>query len=501
MKKIFFIVINLSSVLILSAQNVGIGTTTPNNSAALDIQSNNKGMLVPRIALTASNVASPVAAPADALLIYNTATAGTGSNAVTPGFYYWSAASSRWTSINQTSTNGNVGYGSWGDCSMTGITEYNPVADDNGITGSQFGFNVSVSSNFAIIGNPRDDIGANTDQGSASIYQFNGSNWVFMQKISDPTGAALNNFGINVSISGNYAVVGEPRYDVGPNTGQGAACVYQFNGSSWVLMQRIIDATGSANASFGQNVSVSGNYIAIGAVLETVGGHTLQGTASVYQYNGTSWVLMQKIIDATGGSTDNFGRVALSGNYLAIGGSNSNLGQGSVSVYQYNGSAWVLMQKIIPAGSFGDYFGATVSLSGTYLLVSSNGDDIGSNTDQGSASIFQYNGTNWVLMQTLIDPNGTTNDFFGLGVSISSNYAIIGITGHAVGNSTNQGSAIIYQHVGAGWQKLQYITDPGGSTNDGLGQTAALDGATKRFLIGAPGYSGQKGKVVFGKIN
>ncbi len=38
----------------LSAQSVGIGTTTPNTFSMLDISSSNKGLLLPRIALTST---------------------------------------------------------------------------------------------------------------------------------------------------------------------------------------------------------------------------------------------------------------------------------------------------------------------------------------------------------------------------------------------------------------------------------------------------------------
>ncbi len=69
---------------------VGIGTTTPNTTAVLDIASNNSGVLFPRVALAARNAITPVATvPATGLVVYNTATAGIGINAVTPGFYYW----------------------------------------------------------------------------------------------------------------------------------------------------------------------------------------------------------------------------------------------------------------------------------------------------------------------------------------------------------------------------------------------------------------------------
>lgn len=77
-----------------SAQNIGINGTGGNAhpSALLDIDAvatPSLGVLIPRIALGAINVAAPVSSPATSLLLYNTATAGTGTNAVSPGFYYW----------------------------------------------------------------------------------------------------------------------------------------------------------------------------------------------------------------------------------------------------------------------------------------------------------------------------------------------------------------------------------------------------------------------------
>jgi hypothetical protein len=69
---------------------VGIGTATPNASALLDLTSTSKGLLAPRVALTAkSGTSSPIASPATGLIVYNTASAGTGGDAVTPGYYYF----------------------------------------------------------------------------------------------------------------------------------------------------------------------------------------------------------------------------------------------------------------------------------------------------------------------------------------------------------------------------------------------------------------------------
>src|SRR5690606_7138919 len=49
-----------------------------------------KGLLIPRVALTNTSLASPITSPATSLLVYNTATTGD----VTPGYYYWNG--SKW---------------------------------------------------------------------------------------------------------------------------------------------------------------------------------------------------------------------------------------------------------------------------------------------------------------------------------------------------------------------------------------------------------------------
>jgi hypothetical protein len=88
MKRLLII---LTSLLIAAftgqSQNVGINddNSTPNTSAMLDVFSINKGLLIPRIALTSTTVAAPVTFPEASLLVYNTATV----NDVVPGYYYW----------------------------------------------------------------------------------------------------------------------------------------------------------------------------------------------------------------------------------------------------------------------------------------------------------------------------------------------------------------------------------------------------------------------------
>jgi hypothetical protein len=101
---------------------VGIGTTSPN--AALDVTSANNGLLIPRLALAATNVAT-VVTPTTSELVYNTFTSVAGPNQVTPGFYYWNGTI--WVRLNPAND----------DWSLTGNTGTTAGANFLGTTDAQ----------------------------------------------------------------------------------------------------------------------------------------------------------------------------------------------------------------------------------------------------------------------------------------------------------------------------------------------------------------------------
>ena len=97
--RFLFTLLLLSIGTTLHAQT-GIGTTTPNTSAKLEVAATDKGFLPPRVALTAANVFAPIvgtAANATGLLVYNTATTTNTPNNVVPGYYYWNGTT--WVQI------------------------------------------------------------------------------------------------------------------------------------------------------------------------------------------------------------------------------------------------------------------------------------------------------------------------------------------------------------------------------------------------------------------
>jgi hypothetical protein len=80
MKKVLFIFL----ISIQLYAQTGIGTTTPNASAKLDVFSTNKGFLPPRVSLTDIYDQTTIASPATGLFVYCKGDAG-----LAAGYYYW----------------------------------------------------------------------------------------------------------------------------------------------------------------------------------------------------------------------------------------------------------------------------------------------------------------------------------------------------------------------------------------------------------------------------
>jgi len=123
MKKASKIYLTLVMVLALGADRIyaqqGFGTDKPNKASVVDLTSSTKGLLTPRVALTSTDNFAPISGiaaasqhTANSLLVYNTATAGTGTTAVKPGYYYWlkvnAATAGKWVRFATDDQKGNL---------------------------------------------------------------------------------------------------------------------------------------------------------------------------------------------------------------------------------------------------------------------------------------------------------------------------------------------------------------------------------------------------------
>jgi hypothetical protein len=305
---------------------------------------------------------------------------------------------------------------------------------------------------------------------------------------------------VSVSISGNYLIVGANKDAVGANTAQGSVSIFQYNGSSWVLMQKITDATGALGDNFGFSVSISGNNAIVGAYLDDVGANTDQGSVSIYKYNGSTWVLQSKLTDPSGQNSDHFGfSVSISGNNAIVGSPDKDFfplgvtNNGYAIMYNFNGSNWVFGWEtfISNYAADNDQFGFCVAISGNNVIVGAPGRKAALISTILSGSAFAYNLAGTLLCE-MINTAGII-PLFGSSVSVSGNYAMVG----------SPGITAIFAKLGMAWQPLQKVKDPAALNADRFGAAVSVDGSTKQFIIGAPDYAypNYSGKAVFGKIN
>jgi hypothetical protein len=484
MKQLLIILLaTVAAPTIASSQNIGVGTSTPTEK--LHIAGNLKADTVkPNVIKLTPNAGNGKVLTSDA------------------------SGNASWQNLAGGNANGNVGYGPWGDCSMSGITEYLPVADDAGKQYEYLGEAVALQGNFAVVGRHRATINGNSMQGEAEVFEHNGTTWVYKQTLSDPSGLASDQFGSSVAISATYMAIGAPNAKINGMSNRGAVYIYKYFGGSWVFYQKITDATGAADDYFGNTVSITESFLAVGVPADHLAPGYNQGSVCMFRHNGSSWVSQAKLLDPTPATQEYFGTsVSVYDNRVVIGCPLDDVAgdynEGSASIFEYNGTSWIFKQKIDGIAGFQgqDFkFGYSVSMSGDYILVGAPEEDVYLQYEkQGSAWFFHYDGSSWVFSAKVYNEKEQPGDEFGYSVSLSGNYALVGTRYDDIKHYEG-GSANIYKRVGSGWGDLQYVTDKMGSSWSEFGTAVGIDGTTNRFIIGAPGYAEGAGKVVFGKV-
>ncbi len=358
-----------------------------------------------------------------------------------------------------------------------------------GAASDEFGFSVALSGDTAIVGAYRDDVGANADQGSAYVFTRSGTTWTQQAQLIATSGAAGDQFGFSVALSGDTAIVGTPLDDVGVNPDQGSAYIFTRSGTTWTQQAQLTATGGTLDDIFGAAVALAGDTAIVGARLDNVGANADQGSAYVFTRSGTTWT-QQAQLTATGGAAgDEFGiSVALSGDTAIVGAYRDDVGvnadQGSAYVFTRSGTTWTQQAQLIATGgAAGDQLGVAVAHSGDTAIVGAWFDDVGASPDQGSASVFARSGTTWTQQAQLAATGGAAGDFFGYSVALSGDTAIVGARSDDVGANEAQGSASIFTRSGATWTQQAQLTVTGGATFDQFGVAVALSGDTA--IVGA----------------
>ena len=350
---------------------------------------------------------------------------------------------------------------------------------------------------------------------------------------------AGDRFGDAVSLSGDTLVVGalfEDSNATGANgdgtdnsaSGSGAAYVFTRSGGVWSQQAYLKASNTEAGDRFGGAVSLSGDTLVVGAVVEDsnatgVNGDETDNSASdsgavyVFTRSGTTWSQQAYLKASNTGAGDLFGDVvSLSGDTLVVGAvaedsnaigvngdgtDNSTLDSGAAYIFTRSGTTWSQQAYLKASNTEAlDYFGDFVSLSGDTLVVGAHGEDsnaIGVNGSQadnsasgsGAAYVFTRSGGVWNQQAYLKASNTEAGDLFGYAVSLSEDTLVVGayaedsnatgVNGNQADNSASvSGAAYIFTRSGGVWSQQAYLKASNTETLDQFGWEVSLSGNT-----------------------
>lgn len=341
---------------------------------------------------------------------------------------------------------------------------------------AEFGTSVDIAENFAIVGTSREM----NASGAAYIYSKDGGGvWSFSQRLAatDPNDGA--EFGGGVAFSDDYVVVAAGRADIGANQRAGALYVYDYQNNNWEFSTKLVASDVSSEAKLGMNptsLDVEGNTIIGGAP----GDNQWTGSVYVFTKNGGVWTETQKILSPNPQLNDVFGiGVSISGDYLVVGASETSNRKGAAYVYIKNGAGiWEYNQTLMASDAANDdFFGTSVSLSGDQLVIGA----YGASQETGAAYIFEKDSAGtWVEVQKLTGNASPEAAQFGWDTDIRQDYILVSAP-HIYGVEVSEVYA--YKRNGSGtWEENQIIQSA--TTTDFYSWSIAMKGT--QLISGAP---------------
>jgi len=266
--------------------------------------------------------------------------------------------------------------------------EAEKLTASDGAALDHFGSSVAIAGDLLCIGcSLDDDNGENS--GSAYVFHRTVSGWMEEAKLLASDGSIDDRFE-EVSISDSTILVGAwGDQDQGDLTG--SAYVFVRTETGWIQQAKLIANDQGAGDQFGIDVSLSGDRALIGAWANDDNGEN-SGSAYVFRRDNTVWSQEAKLLPDDGAEFDEFGiSVSLRGDMALVGADvDDDRGENSGSAYLFRfDSVWSQFFKFTAGdGTDFDYFGISVALDSAGALIGAGGDD-DNGADAGAAYVYE----------------------------------------------------------------------------------------------------------------
>jgi hypothetical protein len=362
------------------------------------------------------------------------------------------------------------------------------VAPD-GAAWDNFGTAVAVSRDVIVVGSPRDD-DLGSYSGSAYVFRRRATAWVLEAKLLAPDGEARDEFGTDVALKGNVAVIGAIRAE--------AAYVFRHDGSEWLEEARLAP-WGDYAVYFGLAVACDGERVIVGAPLDDEA-CPFCGAAYIFRFDGRNWLPEARVhaSDGTGGPEhfDLFGSsVSIRGDVALVGKPRSAFpylwGPGAAYVFRFGGKGWVEEARLaIWDHTVVDQLGWSVALGDDTVVVGAPW-GVGASGYTGTAHVYKGRpdmpadeNPVWIEQATLVDPSGSEWDGFGTAVALDGDIVVVGAP-YDDTNGDASGSALVFVQQGYSWTLRARLLPSDGDAGDLFGGAVAMAGDV--VIVGARG--------------
>ena len=156
---------------------------------------------------------------------------------------------------------------------------------------SSFGYSISISRDYAIIGAPNDDTENESESGSVYVFKREGPNWMDQAKLTALDRESFAHFGSSVSINGDYIIVGVPNDDdhyMGRDSG--SAYIFELDGTEWMQRAKLTALDAAYDDFFGTSVAIDGDYAIVGAPDDDDDNGQKSGSVYVFKRIGSIWM-------------------------------------------------------------------------------------------------------------------------------------------------------------------------------------------------------------------
>ena len=363
------------------------------------------------------------------------------------------------------------------------LTAADGAADDH------FGYMVAISGDTALVGAPFKSVDGQSQAGAAYVFVRSGASWSERAELTAPDGAAGDCFGRSLALSGDTALIGAWGKSVAGQSQAGAAYVFTRSAASWSEQAELTASDGAADDELGFSVALSGDTALLGAWGKSVAGQSQAGAAYVFTRSGRRWSQQAELTAGDVVAGDFFGRsVALSGDTALVGALHKTVAgvskAGAAYVFTGSGKSWSEQAKLTAGYGAGSLeLGCTVAVSGDTALLGAYHKCPQGLTFAGGAYVFTRAGAAWSQQAELTVSDAAAYDKLGRFVALSGDTALLGAYSHTVDGKNNAGAAYVFTRSATTWSQQLELTASDGAEGDIFGWSVALSGHTA--LIGA----------------